>query len=491
MHILLNAWADKLQLAKIPVLPVTVEEINRLVLDDNTQTWQLARAAERDPGFCIALLRHVHELRKNNLRSEINTVEKAIMLLGLSKLHALLPTLTLLKTASASPQFMQILTQSYHAAWQAREFARLRKDMEPDEIFLAALLHCSGALLLCLHAPKKMQQIILQMQKNGISPEEAQFIVLGFGLNHLSIVLARAWNLPSLLRESLKAECAQHPRAYGIMLAVQLARAANQGWYHAGTNAVLEQLAEYTGYNFSQTATFAHRFAVEAAQNAHESYPAVPAAVHLLYPVQPEEQPLQSTEPCKLESVAATPAAQAAFCLAPQLHILQRSQRALHTGIKTGSVNFKNTVSLAMDALHDGMGLNRVVFTLLSQQQLRAHAIAGADNDPKFSRFKITLNGSQNLFSSLMEKPQSLWVNATNRAQFQPLLPETFQNTINCESFFLLSLFVRGKPAGLLYADRGRSGSPCSLDGHAYHRFKQTGRLIMQAMEIALQQKHG
>ncbi|MEW6646023.1 MAG: HDOD domain-containing protein [Pseudomonadota bacterium] len=500
MHNTLNAWADKLQHAVLPALPQTVAELTRLSADDNVNMWNLARVVEKDPGLCIALLRRVNTGGQKRLHTEVTTVEHAMMMLGLTQLRTLPKAVPLIQRAGDAmgrERALRLMAQSYHAGWQARELARLRKDLEPDEVFLPALLHHLGEILLWLHAPAKMVQIEELAAQQQMEPEEAQYVVLGFGLDHLTLMLARRWGLPTLLQDSLKSENAQQPRVYGVMLAVQLARAAEQGWYRAATTSVLEQLADYLGHDFGHAAAECHRYAVEAARQA-DCYPTAPAATRLLYPGQPEAAPGWKPAPAPMADSATGAAPQppaeaaaegtAAFCLAPQLHILRRSLQELQAGMKAGNLTLQKILSLTMDGMHDGMGLNRVVFALLTQErhQLRARAIAGADNDPNFNRFLIELNGAH-LFTRLLEKPQALWINDTNRVKFWPIVPKPFQRIIRGNSFFVLSVFVKERPVGLFYADR-HTGD-CALDGHAYHRFKQLGLLAAQAMGMVSGEK--
>lgn len=498
MHNTLNAWADKLQHAVLPALPQTVAELTRLSADDNVNMWNLARVVEKDPGLCIALLRRVNNGGQKRLRTEVTTVEHAMMMLGMTQLRALPKAVPLIQRAGDAvgrERALRLMARSYHAAWQARELARLRKDLEPDEIFLPALLHNLGEILLWLYAPAKMTQIEELTSQQQMEPQEAQYVVLGFGLDHLTLMLARRWGLPTLLQDSLKSESAQQPRVYGIMLAVQLARAAEQGWYRAVTTSVLEHIAEHLGHDFGYAAAHIHRYAVEAAHLA-DCYANAPAATLLLHPSQPEAAPGWKAAPQPQEDPDATrpPAmelpteAAAAFCLAPQLHILRRSLQELQSGMKAGSLTLQKVLSLTMDGMHDGIGLNRVVFALLTQErhQLRARAIAGADNDPVFNRFLIELNGAH-LFTRLMEKPQALWINDTNRVKFWPIVPKPFQRIIGGNSFFVLSVFVKERPVGLFYADR--HSMDCALDPHAYHRFKQLGLLAAKAMELASGEK--
>lgn len=499
MHNALNAWADRLQHTTLPALPSSSDRLAQLSADEEVSMWNLAKIVERDPGLTISLLRRVNDSNnKKRLRTEVTTVEHGLMMLGMGQIRTLpgsVPLIDKVGEPQGRQRAMQLIARSYHAAHQARELALLRKDMEPDEIFLAALLHDLGETLLWLYAPAKMKQLEELTARQRIKPEEAQYVALGYGLNHLTLALARHWGLPDLMQESLKAESAQKPRIYGVMLAVQLARLAERGWYRPEVTALLEQIGEYIGLDFGATAARVHRFAAEAAQ-ATACYRALPAAVLLLHPSRSEaapgwkpEPPAEEAPPAETSPPAQPPRAQpvaaenddAAFCLSPQLHILRQSLQELEAGIRQRSLTLQNILSLTMDGLHDGIGLNRVVFALLTQErhQLRARAIAGANTDPLFSRFVIELNGAH-LFTRMMEKPQALWLNEENRTKFWPLVPKPFQHIIRTDSFYVLSLFVRNKPIGLLYADR--HAASCALDARAYHRFKQLGLLAAKAL---------
>ncbi len=498
MHKALNLWADKLQHATVPALPRATEALAQLSVDENVNMWNLAQVVEKDPGLSVALLRRVNSGNNKRLRTEVTTVEHAMMMLGLTQVRTLpgaVPLIDKVGEPRGRQRAMQLIARSFHAAHQARELARLRKDLEPDEIFLPAMLHNVGEMLLWLYAPAKMAQIEELTSRQQMEPEEAQYVVLGFGIDHLTLELARRWGLPGLLQESLKAESAQKSRIYGIMLAVQIARTAEQGWYRQEMTQILEQAADYLGHGFGDTAGRIHRFAVEAAQ-ATACFRIAPAAALLLLPAQPDAAPGWKPEPPPAQAEAAAGAAeetpntdeQAAFCLMPQLHILRRALQELQEGMRARNLTLQKILSLTMDGMHDGIGLNRVVFALLTQErhQLRARAIAGSDNDPAFNRFLIELNGAH-LFTRLMEKPQALWINDTNRVKFWPLVPRPFQRIIRSNSFLVLSVFVKGKPVGMFYADR--HSEACHLDAHAYHRFKQLGMLAAQAMESVSEQE--
>ncbi|KPK38959.1 MAG: hypothetical protein AMJ69_07010 [Gammaproteobacteria bacterium SG8_47] len=134
-----------------------------------------------------------------------------------------------------------------------------------------------------------------------------------------------------------------------------------------------------------------------------------------------------------------------------------------------------------MKGMHDGVGLNRVVFAVLSsdRQSLTARSIVGAENDPVFNRFAMRLN-PPNLFTRLLEKQQAIWVNDDTRAKVWPLLPVEFRKLIATNTFFAMSLFINDKPIGMFYADR--HSDACQLDETSYNQFKQLVTLVSRSL---------
>ena len=96
------------------------------------------------------------------------------------------------------------------------------------------------------------------------------------------------------------------------------------------------------------------------------------------------------------------------------------------------------------------------------------------------SQFKIMLV-PVNLFTHVMKKSQSIWLNDDNKDKYMKLVPEKFSDIIATESFFAGSVFVDEKPIGLFYADRHTKD--CYLDEATYKRFKVLIQLVGKAIE--------
>ena len=140
-------------------------------------------------------------------------------------------------------------------------------------------------------------------------------------------------------------------------------------------------------------------------------------------------------------------------------------------------------MNLVTRCLHDGLGLNRVVFTMLEgleHDELNARYMSGTDNDPEFNQFKISLSPT-NLFTHVMKKPQSIWLNDDNKDKYGKLVPDSLKEIIHTSSFFAGSVFVGDKPIGMFYVDRHTED--CHLDEATYKRFKVLIQLVGKAIE--------
>lgn len=468
MNEALAKWVDKLQQQSLPALTANRDLLQQMSANERSDMGQLATLIETDPGLSLMLLRHINEIRHKHLRSEITTPRHALMMLGLQQLRLLLPKVSLAEKLpkEAQQRLRSQYSHSFHAAYQARDWGRQRRDLDVDEIFTAALLSNLGETLLNLHASEEIDRVYTLMQQKEMEPEEAQYVVFGFSFDQLSLEIARAWHLPNLLCDSLQAENASQGRVLNIMLAAQLARCSRHGWYSKAVTKLIDDIAEFLLSDSATVATLLHTNAVEA---AHESvlYKVPHPAALLLYPAEPPdaEKPAVKKSHC-----TDLPSANDDFCLAPQRQVLVRVLKALSKPDQTPPL--KEVLRLVLEGMHDGLGLNRVVFASLTpnKDQLRASYMLGSDNDPSFKRFAVDLSG-HNLFVRLMEKQQSLWLDDNNRQKFFKLIPINFHKLIDNDSFLVMSLFIRGKAAGLFYADRRNRN--CRLDSESYKRFKQ------------------
>jgi hypothetical protein len=368
--------------------------------------------------------------------------------------------------------------------------------MMPKEVYVAAFMHNIAGMLLWVYAEEVMWQINALMHQENMSIDEAQYLVLGFGFDQLSAELAKRWHLPELVHESLDPENIHNPRVFSIRLAIQLARHAEFGWYGEALWQCMQDVSELLALDINELVPRIHQTARDTAVDTG-LYGVRPAA-SLLPMLEGEHPPEQfPTEWSNFGAVANTvdkpvishtnsranaPSHESSgVCLTPQIDVFNKV--ALKLTRELDSLKNQNDVMKeVLTALHDGLGLNRVVFAMVSQDEflIKSRFMSGIDNDAVLSHF-IIHNDGKNLFSKLICKQQSVWLNEDNFNKFWPLVPQDFARMIEVESFFAMSIVVNDKAVGFFYADRHAHN--CELDEVAYKRFKQIVTLAGKTIE--------
>ncbi len=124
-----------------------------------------------------------------------------------------------------------------------------------------------------------------------------------------------------------------------------------------------------------------------------------------------------------------------------------------------------------MKQLRDNAGLESAMFALITpdRKSIRAKFVICADKAASIKTFQVSLE-KRNLFSILVSKPQSFWLNRGNRKKYLPAIPQYLRNSINTQGFFVNSVFVNDKAVGILYAD---SGNITKLNNGSFTYFKQ------------------
>jgi len=455
-----------------PVMERTIIALRKICSDENARTDEIAHIVSRDPGLTIYLLRLCKTKSHSSLRSEITSISQALMLLGVkqvSQLPAKLPNLDKVLKDPAKARLLMTFSRAFHAAEQATEWASIRRDMNTDEIFVATQVHFIGEMALAMFYPEKLAEIDSIRRRRQIASEEAQYLVLGFAINQLSYELARQWDLPSLALEALKPENAKYPRAYSIMLAVQLARAAAVDWHGGKTHVIQQQVAGFLDRPIDEIVTANHKLAVKVAR-ATDLYGVRPAAALLPMLNDPVEEDVVQLK---------NPNEHADICLIPQRPLLHNVMESIKNA--GTDITLKELIHLVLSGMHDGIGLNRVVFATRNEekQAMIPFAIKGADNDPLFNRFKILID-KKNLFGRLMQKSQAIVINNKTRPTFWELIPDNFRSLIVTDSFVAMSIFINDKEIGIFYADRHTKD--CQIDDNSYRLFKSLCSTAIETM---------
>lgn len=221
----------------IPALRHTVRTLAALREEEESVNGRhLAGIVMGDPLMTIKLLVHLQTHRSLSQNHDVTTVDRVIMMMGISpflKTFENLPTLE--DWLSAHPRALlgalKVIARARSAARFARDWAIARRDVDVDEITVAALLREATEIACWTFAPELTQRIRnMQEMDPRLRSTVAQKVVLGVTQREIQLGLIKAWELPELLTTLLDEAHAHNPRVRNVQLASEFARHLANGW---------------------------------------------------------------------------------------------------------------------------------------------------------------------------------------------------------------------------------------------------------------------
>lgn len=462
----LTEWVEGTTLEALPVLHRTVSAISYMARNtENLSATDISEIVLHDPLMTLKVIGLVNAKSRGRFGAGIASAQGAVIMLGVPPFFRHFAALSAIEDTMQGREkerdgLLNCLSRVHHAAWQARDLATLRADVKAEEVYIGALLHDMGEMVMWCVAPELMLQILKAVRRDKISRVAAENNILGFSLWEFQLALAEAWKLPELLLTFMDNKNTTNPRALMAIICSALARHAVTGWHSPRLLADYEVIAGQFNFSVDEVIAVVHRNAIIAGRH-WEAFHVPPAAAWL--PMLPGEW---TEEPDEEE------ARQQAVCFMPHPDELRRVMDEISAHLD-GTIHLPELIALVLKGMREGIGLNRVVFALVTSDRsaVKAKYVLGAEENSPLMNFQFDLK-TPHLFVRLLSKTQSVWVNAANQTTFSPLIPARISEMIGGrEGFFAMSIFVRDKPVGLFYADRRPTG--CELDESAYQDFKK------------------
>lgn len=221
----------------IPVLRRSMRALATLQEnEDGISGRALAAEVLQDPMLALRVLVYLEEHRHRRQNHDITTIERAIMMMGITPFFERFGNLpTAEEKLSSHPKslvgLLHVVSRARHAAHWAREMAIIRHDIDVDEVTVAALLHEAAEILFWCFAPELMLRIEQIRRENpGVRSASIQQAVLGVAIREVQLALVHEWHLPELLITLMDPANAEMPRVRNVTVACDLARHAANGW---------------------------------------------------------------------------------------------------------------------------------------------------------------------------------------------------------------------------------------------------------------------
>ncbi len=192
---------------QIPSLPTVYYEFSSAVRQLDISFEEIGRIIGQDPGLTAKLLKIVNSAYFG-FDSQVETISHAINIIGIEQLNDMvLSTVVMNQFKNVPSEALEMDSFWKHsiACAIASKILALEMGVEnPERIFVAALMHDIGRLIICNRASFETLKIFFMMKNQNIELCEAEREVLGFDHAELGGKMLDEWNLPEFHQEVLK-----------------------------------------------------------------------------------------------------------------------------------------------------------------------------------------------------------------------------------------------------------------------------------------------
>lgn len=193
---------------QLPETPQIAFKVIRLLNDPDFEMDDLADVLSTDQALTAKLLKLCNSAYYG-LSRKVTTVTEAIMVLGINTVKSIVLAVTTKNSMNRGlmgyrMESGELWQHSLNNAEVCRFLATKIDYYEPEEAFIAGLLHDVGKIILNEHAlPEIYKATNLHLDEN-ISLDQAERTILSFDHAAIGAALAEKWNFPIVLVEAIR-----------------------------------------------------------------------------------------------------------------------------------------------------------------------------------------------------------------------------------------------------------------------------------------------
>lgn len=177
-----------------------------LMESPNATAEQMGQVISQDPSLTARLLKIVNS-PFYNFSARIDTVSRAIAVVGLRELYSLVVAVSAVKSFSAIPNDVVNMDtfwrHSIYCGIISRLLAKRCHVLHPERLFIAGLLHDIGNLVIYNRVPDIAKKLLASADGDEEKLYRAELDELGFTHADLGGELLKQWSLPEGLRDAV------------------------------------------------------------------------------------------------------------------------------------------------------------------------------------------------------------------------------------------------------------------------------------------------
>lgn len=487
-HTGIEYWIEKLSNSEMPVLSNVVSLLNKLTGDDGAEFKQLAEVILKDPHLTTQILKLANSVQYNPSGSSISTISRAIVILGFRKVRTMCISLMVVDSLLSKEPRERLLASMGRAFFAAVQAKEIYKQLSPnpteqEEVFIAGLLFNLGEMVFWAYGGKTADTLDITLKESMQSSSNVLIEKeLGTSFKSLSRELSKAWNLGEVLQIALSSK--------GIITKGKLGLQAQAVAFGDALSKLGEDQVERRAALVLRISKFIKCKEVDAAHLINDaSEKAAKTAVNFgapdishLVPKVPIDEPCEDI-PKEASPKKPLPKKQLpkeeekpVQVLSPDLSLQLKILRDLSNG-RAESMDMNTIFQTALEGMHHGIGLERMVLAFFNKDHLKAKYILGEGTQDWHDKFLFNIGiDERNIFTENIKKPQPVWIDSRYIKSNKSLYSEAIISVIGLHEAFIGVLKLNNRNVVMFYADRSTTGEPLTKE-----QFESFGHFLTQA----------
>ena len=474
-----------------PAMSHSVVRIQGMATSETESIGSVTNEILKDVGLTNKLLRLVNSAYYARGGGSIGTVSRAVSLVGFNGIRNMALSLVLLEhmqdKAHANVLKEEFL-RSLMAGSIASELGAATRDAE--EAFIGAMFQNLGRLLAEYYFPEEARVVrgLVTSARPPQSEATASASVLGLNFEALGLGVAKIWGLPDSIRRCMRKPAGDPPTRVPVENGERLR------WIAVAANEIADTLLRTeprelgarlsrVGQHYSRSigidaqemllATIAARRKLIELAGAMEikALPASGASRLLKAPeedagaLKPSEAtPTDMWAPLELHATQPEPPPVGAMASHDAQHVAEILAAGIQDITNAMVEDFKLTDVLRMilETMFRAMGFQHIVFCMLDARTdtLTGRFGLGDGVEPLVKAFSVKVGAiSPDLFAAVCLRGADTMIGDATEPRIADRLPAWYRKSVNAPSFLLLPLTVKGKPFGLIYANKGEKSA--------------------------------
>lgn len=483
-----------------PAISSSISEINKIVSSESTCSSKLTSAILQDFSLTSKLLKLVNAGSYGHFGGTVNTISKAVVILGFETVRSIASSLILMEFLQNKSQATQLKDEILSAILSGVVAVQLsvgRSTRDAEEVMVCSMFHNLGRMLATYYFFDESQEIS-RLMAQGESEEKAAVKVLGITYAELGLGVARSWNFsPRLLAGMRKLNKDKIPAAHGelddltvtVNLAHELCEIAasadvqnKQQLLHdlvkryenatkvsekelsAALDTGLNELARRSamlgigiskGPLLDKIHTWCKKSpAPDSAKPVSESEKPASGSAMLPYGPKKDEDYLNGIIQLE-QTVTQKEEATDAGTRPPNPDAVLGAGIQDVTNSLVSDFKLNDVLQMILETIYRGMGFNRALILIRDNKQnaMVARFGFGTGIDAVIPRFRFPLTFVPDVFHLSIAKGLDIAIEDINAPNIADKIPAWYRATVNAPCFLLLPVMVKEKSICLFYAD--------------------------------------